>query len=336
MKRVPIITRVPVILDKQHDCKSVCPFGYIYLIRNKVNGHLYIGKHEFHQPHLDPDYWGSGNKLQTAYKKYGKDNFTIGILEWIYTDVSDLNATEIFWIAAFDTYRSSQHYNLSPGGDGVPSGDDNPAKTPRARKANSEWHKNKGLGGDNPRARRIVQFTLDGQYVNTFESVSMVAQEGLNPDNVSACLLKRKPNKAHGGFLWAHESDWKELGQDLVRELVSRYQRNGRVQRMKENNPGGSGAASPTAKPVVQLDMFGKFIAQFGSISTVTGDFRAEKIATCCRGQNKSHKGYRWMFQVDYTQQSPEYWEEYWTGQLEQENKHRRNPQSQLAKVTRR
>lgn len=118
-ERIPIQIRIPIISDKQNFCPYKEPFGYIYMVTNKVNGHYYIGKHEFHRPWLDESYRGSGYALQSAYKKYGKNNFDTIILEWTDKDDNELNTLERYWIDVFGAYKFSHHYNLTEGGEGV-------------------------------------------------------------------------------------------------------------------------------------------------------------------------------------------------------------------------
>lgn len=45
----------------------------IYKITNLINRKIYIGKHKC--KYLDDGYFGSGYALETAIKKYGKENF---------------------------------------------------------------------------------------------------------------------------------------------------------------------------------------------------------------------------------------------------------------------
>lgn len=123
MKRVPIQLRVPIISDKQDCCPYEEPFGYIYKITNKINGHYYIGQHEFHYPWLDKSYHGSGRKLWNAYKKYGIENFDVAILEWTDEGNEKLSELEINWIEVFGSYMFPFHYNLTFGGDSGPGVD---------------------------------------------------------------------------------------------------------------------------------------------------------------------------------------------------------------------
>lgn len=53
-------------------------------------------------------------------------------------------------------------------------------------------------------------------------------------------------------------------------------------------------------KPVVQL-LDGKIVNTYPSVTeTVKYGFREGEVSKCCRGANKKHKGYEWMFLSDY------------------------------------
>lgn len=54
------------------------------------------------------------------------------------------------------------------------------------------------------RARPIEQLDLNGNFIRVWEGgVSEVGRElGLNPSNISACLLERKGRKTVGGYVW--------------------------------------------------------------------------------------------------------------------------------------
>lgn len=47
---------------------------YLYEIKNKNNGNIYIGIHSTLD--IDDGYMGSGSEITAAVKKYGPDSFT--------------------------------------------------------------------------------------------------------------------------------------------------------------------------------------------------------------------------------------------------------------------
>ena len=90
--------------------------GYVYITTNNLNGMRYIGKH--HATVFEPNkYLGSNKHLLASIKKHGKSNFTCEILQECHTD-AELDATEKYWIDAYDAVNSSLFYNIASGGEG--------------------------------------------------------------------------------------------------------------------------------------------------------------------------------------------------------------------------
>ena len=90
----------------------------IYQITNEVNGKFYIGKttktlEERFQKHLyESRYNRSGSYLYKSIRKYGKEHFTIIIIE-SQVDETKLDERERYWIETLNP-----HYNLTEGGEG--------------------------------------------------------------------------------------------------------------------------------------------------------------------------------------------------------------------------
>ena len=95
--------------------------GKIYKITNKLNGKVYIGQtikslEERFQKHC----WGTSENdryhlnmaIKRAIKKYGKENFTINLIEEVETD--KLDEREVYWISFYDSYNKG--YNCTLGG----------------------------------------------------------------------------------------------------------------------------------------------------------------------------------------------------------------------------
>lgn len=88
----------------------------IYQITNKLNGKIYIGKHQ--TENINDGYFGSGIALRKAVKKYGKDSFKKEILFVFDTEV-EMNAKEREIITE-DFVKRKDTYNLGVGGEGGP------------------------------------------------------------------------------------------------------------------------------------------------------------------------------------------------------------------------
>jgi group I intron endonuclease len=83
--------------------------GYIYIVENSINNKQYIGKRT---GQFDKNYYGSGIIVSQAIKKYGKDKFSVKILE--YCDSQEtLNQREKYFIE-----KLKPIYNIAAGGDG--------------------------------------------------------------------------------------------------------------------------------------------------------------------------------------------------------------------------
>jgi len=96
--------------------------GYIYLIRNLVNGKGYVGKTErtihlrFSQHKIEANA-GSKSALHAAMRKYGTHNFSV--IEIASSETHQLNDLEKHFIAAYETFAPlGRGYNLTLGGEG--------------------------------------------------------------------------------------------------------------------------------------------------------------------------------------------------------------------------
>ena len=86
----------------------------IYKITNKLNGKIYIGKHQTKD--LNDGYMGSGKHLKYAINKYGIENFKKEYL-FQFDNESDMNAKEAELVTEEFCLREDT-YNLCVGGQG--------------------------------------------------------------------------------------------------------------------------------------------------------------------------------------------------------------------------
>ena len=206
---------------------------YIYKTTNLINNKIYIGQH---YGKLDDSYIGSGTNLKKAINKYGKENFVKEILEICETR-EELNEAEIKWISYFQTHSSVEIYNLAPGGLG--SGDTWGNMSEEERKKRSQkqsemvsgknnyfygkhlskeqhpWFgkhhseeskekmRQKKIGGLAPTAHKISIFDLDGNFLQSFDTISEFQEFlGLSPQGSSSTILKRiKDQKPYHNYI---------------------------------------------------------------------------------------------------------------------------------------
>lgn len=95
----------------------------IYVITNKLNGKIYIGKHWTDDVY--DNYMGSGIVIKQAIKKYGKSNFTKEIIETTY-NIKDSIEIEKYMIWLSNCRNEEVGYNISVGGDGFSHGINHP------------------------------------------------------------------------------------------------------------------------------------------------------------------------------------------------------------------
>lgn len=113
---------------------------FIYLIRNKVNGKVYVGqttrsvKRRWSR-HLSLAATGVERPLYKAIRKYGAEQFEIAVLGTVASKV-DLDQAEQLYIYLYESNNLSRGYNLTSGGD-------SPIVSAETRKKLSEMRRGK-------------------------------------------------------------------------------------------------------------------------------------------------------------------------------------------------
>lgn len=254
--QIPIQVHIPIISDKQSCCPFEKPFGYIYLITNKINGHMYVRKHEFHHPWIDKSYKGSGKALQSAYEKYGEENFDIIILEWTNLNDTELNNLEIYWIDMFGTYKFPFHYNLTPGGDGISSeviSGENNYWYGKFGPEHPAYGKHSNAGCKNP---MYGKFGPEHPVYGTVGPLKGVT--GKNHPCYNKHINVGKNNPMYGKTGKEHPNS---------KPVIQRY--------IDTNN-------------IIRTFEYIKQVAEFG--------FDPNAVLRCCKGKQKQYKGYKWEY----------------------------------------
>ena len=89
-------------------------FYTIYKITNKINGKIYVGKHQTKD--LNDGYMGSGKAIKFSIKRYGKENHRVEILEML--ENKELLAERERAIVTLSKVNSGKCMNLKVGGIG--------------------------------------------------------------------------------------------------------------------------------------------------------------------------------------------------------------------------
>ena len=114
----------------------------IYKITNTKNGKVYVGKTNGKREY----YFGSGKLLKRAIEKYGKESFTIEVIEECSDDVA--NEREMFWIRNLNTIVPNG-YNISLGGEGGDTISHNPRKASICKQISNTLVKSGAFSGKN-------------------------------------------------------------------------------------------------------------------------------------------------------------------------------------------
>ena len=254
-------------------------YGVIYKITNLINGKVYIGQTTRNKG-INDRYQRKGVGVERVYsyhKDLRKNNFDYnshllnsfekyGIENFVMSDIFDIafskEELDIKERMYIRLYNSFKNgYNRNLGGNG------------------NKGHESK-KGGDSPFSKKVVQLDLNGNYIKTWDSLSDIYHE-LNINKSDVCSACNGKHKSAGGYLWVFEEDY-----DKNKEYIY-------VNRTGEYNK----------KQIVKLSLSGEYIKEYSSISEAIkelGETNASKIASCCKGKRKSHKGFMWMYKDEY------------------------------------
>ena len=151
-------------------------YFYGYKITNNINNHFYYGIHTTYN--LNDNYMGSGIRLNKAYKKYGKENFTKEIIKF-FDNENDM----ISWeqnIVTEELVKNQNCYNSQIGGKYVQSLDMIPVIDEN---------------GNIIKVFRDNQKYLSGEYKYMFKGKTIVKD---NQGNIFAVDCNKIPNNCHG------------------------------------------------------------------------------------------------------------------------------------------
>lgn len=303
-----INSKALVLEDKSHNCPYKFPVGYIYLLINKTNGHMYVGKHLWSKPQVDTNYWGSGGlHLSAAKEKYGfysgTSVFYRLVLQWSNISDEHLKDLEKYWIKLLNTHENPVHYNETPGGDGFSeftaqmrgywgyrfTGSKNPMYGKHWSESEKEFRRQISLHPTEEDRRKMSEASI--KYLNTGgrEFISKALKEyykttkGILHKEKSSKLIRGKNNYFYGKHFYGEDNP--NYGKHLSNKQKEKL-------------------SSARSKPVIQLDPLTKsVIGKYEGIRSahyITG-CSEYGIGACCRGVQNTAGGYAWKFLYDYT-----------------------------------
>jgi len=126
--------------------------------------------------------------------------------------------------------------------------------------------------GDNPLAKPVLSFTLNGEFVKEYQSISETELDGFNGNIVSACCSNKRPsNKNH---LFMYKEDF-ESGKPIP--IYKRGQ--------------------TSKRQVIGFDESNKTYRIYdGAKETSNDEFAPKNVQQCCNKDKKSHRGIIWQY----------------------------------------
>lgn len=198
--------------------------GWIYCIRNKINGKMYIGKtnnfEKRQQQHFNLRREGCP-VLKAALRKYGINNFEMyPILTFTAINKKVLNTVlnylETFYIKKYNTFGNG--YNLTEGGEGICGYEHSaqtrakmsrsaigsiPSKETRQRMREASLRTQNWTVSEKP----ILQYDLDGNFIQEFKSISSAARGIGKQIAGSISYAACHENTKAGGYMWRFKNE---------------------------------------------------------------------------------------------------------------------------------
>lgn len=226
----------------------------IYVATNKINGKKYVGKtYNFEKRKREHLYDINDDiPFHRALKKYGFENFEWKIIDRAETE-KEIIEKEIVWIKELNTCihaTNSNGYNITIGGEGGVS-----------------WN-----------SRPVVQFDLNGEYVNEYLSCAHAAVETkIQRHSISNCA--RGVAKTAGNYQWRFKDDCNGVRVEPFIKPIS-----------------------DKSKKIIQLDVDGYFINIFSSVADASRALNIShtSISGCLTRKQATAGGYQWIYENDY------------------------------------
>ena len=242
----------------------------IYKITCLKNGRVYIGQAKNiqsrwteHKTRLDGNYH-INKHLQSAWNKYGKENFKFEIIELC--NYEELNEKEISYIAI--AKNNGKIFNKTNGGEGC-----------KGYKHTEEFKKSRQKEG-NPMYNKEVSIETRVKISNAL-SGKKYSEERRN--NISKGRTGIKFSKEHIENIRKCKTGVKQSKETIQK----------RIEHFKDGK-------HPNSKKVVQLTLEKEFIKIHNSIRDANRETGALNINKACNGERNSAGGYKWMYYEDY------------------------------------
>ena len=282
---------------------------FIYKATSKTTGKIYIGlstqtlekrisQHNSHAFGLQSEY-----HFHRAIRKYGVDDFVYEIIEDNINDIEYLKQREQYWIKQYNSYYEG--YNSTLGGEGNCKRDDdlvfklfNEGKTTKeiqditgyGRNTIYESYKANNLTEENNKrkventsrrcAQAVEQYSLQGEYIKTWESATKCGEHFGNQSLISALCRQEKSILSAYGFHFKYKEDERDISEWV--ERLNNKQQSGRPK-----------------KRIGQYSTSGELISIYESAAAAAAALGKSDKSNICAAARKGVKsyGYYWKYE---------------------------------------
>ena len=133
-------------------------YGYIYYVRNEINGTMYIGKVTSRQLFYWRDYKGSGVELQKAFEEFGRKNFSLHYI------ASAQDGTELSWLEKYYL----KYYN-------IPNSNFYNVNLATSNSEQSDYYNKNNLKGVN--LKNIICYNLNNNTAKVFNNITQFCKD---------------------------------------------------------------------------------------------------------------------------------------------------------------
>lgn len=261
--------------------RTAKPICGIYLIKNSVNGKVYVGQSRNIRQRIDHHFAPSQgtrhrNPLYFAMAKYGRQAFEWSVLEELPDDLPVLTDREQYWMDLYQSLDRKFGYNLIPADLSRRGPMD---LTPEQREARSlsltAANSRRWSDPENRRRQSLVLSAIKGTPQNRAEQSARAKEYMSTPE-----MRQRASERSTRMF---QDPAQRELRREMMK---SRW---------------ASGGVRKIVRPVLQIDKkTGEVICRFGSVqealNTLGKTNASSDISQACREPKRSAYGYRWRY----------------------------------------
>lgn len=255
--------------------------NFIYCFTNLINKKQYIGSscsinpQRRYNQHLywvnHPDTKKGQYPLYCAIRKYGLENFSYTVLEYISDDISEIQVREI------EKEYLLKYNTLVPNGYNQTLDTQHPLNNPMTYQKMKETKRNN--------AKQVAEIDDNNQIKEIWRSIADCAEQtGYNEKHIADCCRGKRKTTGNKRFCWINEN------QEL---LIPIYQRN------QYKGKEGTTQIQSSSRKVAKIDKIdNNIIAIYDTVALAARENNCDSsaIVKVCKGTRNTCGGFKWRY----------------------------------------